>query len=127
LTFTPGKLVNQFEIGYCMGVIVGEGAFTFSGKYPCVVVKLVTEDLDTLLYLQRCLGGRIYGPYPSTGVGRLPLMLWHLDGKALAAQIPLFEEYLPASRKRQQFVLWLDQHREYFARGRFGKGWNKKK
>jgi hypothetical protein len=95
--------LTEFEIGYIMGLVVGEGSFTGDRKTPCLALKLQLEDHEPLVRLHILLGGRIYGPYNHGG---RRYRIWKLRGKDLIKALPLFRKYLPASRKRTQFECW---------------------
>ena len=104
---------TPFQIGYLMGLIVGEGSFTGDLRAPVLAVQLHENDPLPLLALQRVLGGRIYGPYhyrQKDGSERHAIK-WLLRGRALAALLPAIHRHLPPSRKREQFELWLMKYR----------------
>ena len=98
---------DSFKIGYVMGLIVGEGAFSGDKKTP----RLSIKQRDNLLPLQTCvelLGGRIHGPYRykyQDGKERVYHM-WCLDGQPLKAAIPTLEANIPPSIKRDQLIAW---------------------
>ncbi|HEX8650425.1 MAG TPA: LAGLIDADG family homing endonuclease [Pyrinomonadaceae bacterium] len=103
--------MTDFEIGYIMGLIVGEGSFTGDCKKGWLSIKLHMNDPAPLLEVQRLLGGRIYGPYHNNGRHFLHYKLY---GRELVEAFPLFKEYLPQSRKRDQFYAWLEKYYIYF-------------
>lgn len=94
----------DFQMGYVMGLIVGEGSFSGDKLQPCVIVKL-TEDRRPLEILHSVFGGNLFGPYQMKPPRR-PVDSWQLRGKPLRAAIALFEAHLPASRKRDQYEAW---------------------
>lgn len=104
--------VTQFQIGYLMGLIVGEGSFTGDRKAPALQVKLHENDPLPLLNLKLVLGGEIHGPYHHTGKDGTVrhYTVYFLRGKPLVALLPLIHRYLPQSRKREQFELWLAKY-----------------
>jgi hypothetical protein len=103
--------VREFDIGYIMGLVVGEGSFTADRRQPYLQVKLHVRDPFPLRHLADRLGGRVYGPYRHQ---TRHYYTWLLRGPALRAAIPIFRAYLPESWKREQFEAWLAQHREFF-------------
>jgi hypothetical protein len=105
--------VREFEIGYIMGLVVGEGSFTADREQPFLQVKFHARDPFPLRQLADSLGGRVYGPYRHQS---RHYYTWLLRGPALAAAVPLFRAHLPASWKREQFERWLDRHRRHFSR-----------
>jgi hypothetical protein len=104
--------VREFDIGYIMGLVVGEGSFTADRKQPYLQVKLHVRDPFPLRHLAEQLGGRVYGPYRHQ---TRHYYTWLLRGPALRASIPIFRAYLPESWKREQFERWLEQHSDFFA------------
>lgn len=108
--YNPG--VREFDIGYIMGLVVGEGSFTADRKQPYLQVRLHVRDPFPLRHLAEQLGGRVYGPYRHQ---TRHYYAWLLRGPALRAAIPIFRAYLPESWKREQFERWLEQHSEFFA------------
>jgi len=105
--------MQPFEIGYVMGLIVGEGSFTADRKQPYLQLKLHARDPFPLRFLADRLGGKVYGPYDHGGRN---YFIWLLRGPDLRRAVPLFRDYLPESWKREQFEGWLERHREFLAR-----------
>ena len=111
-TFSYNSSVRDFDIGYIMGLVVGEGSFTADRQQPYLQVKLNVRDPFPLRHLANELGGRVYGPYRHQ---TRHYYTWLLRGPALRAAIPIFRAYLPESWKRQQFERWLATHAEFFS------------
>ena len=103
--------VREFDIGYIMGLVVGEGSFTADRRQPYLQVKLHVRDPFPLRHLADRLGGRVYGPYRHQ---TRHYYTWLLRGPALRAAVPIFRAYLPESWKREQFEAWFTQHRKFF-------------
>jgi hypothetical protein len=104
--------VREFDIGYIMGLVVGEGSFTSDRRQPYLQVKLHVRDPFPLRHLSDQLGGRVYGPYRHQ---TRHYYTWLLRGPALRAAIPIFRLHLPESWRREQFERWLEQHSAFFA------------
>lgn len=106
--------MDPFDLGYAMGLMVGEGCFTsypYRGRaIPVCSVKLHKRDPAPLHFLQRALGGRVNGPYCHGG---RTYLAWMLRGEDLRRAIPTFVLHLPESHKRQQFLDWLWRHELY--------------
>jgi hypothetical protein len=107
--------VREFDIGYIMGLIVGQGSFTADRRQPYLQVKIHVRDPFPLRHLTEQLGGRVYGPYRHQ---TRHYYTWLLRGPALRAAVPIFRTYLPESWRREQFQQWLDEHFEFFALNR---------
>jgi hypothetical protein len=56
--------VDEFDSGFLIGLLVGEGHFGGDGKAPHVIVRMHTRHERTFDWLQQVLpGGHLYGPY----------------------------------------------------------------
>src|SRR5919109_2232636 len=87
--------ISPFDLGYAMGLIVGEGSFTGDLASPALSVKLHELDPQPLRFLRRTLGGRIYGSYHHGG---RRYNQYRLRGSELRERVPLFLHHLPPSR-----------------------------
>jgi hypothetical protein len=95
--------MDDFDKGFVIGLVIGEGSFTGDKKQPTLSIKLHARDPEPLQRLARLLGGRIFGPYKHGG---RHYHLWHLRGPDLRSALPLFLEHLPQGWKRTQFEAW---------------------
>lgn len=98
--------MTEFEIGYLMGLVVGEGSFTGDRKQYCLSIKLHESDLQPLLAVKRLLGGRIQGPYNHDS---RRFWIYRIGSRQVRAHLRLFYERLPESRKRDQFLAWAEK------------------
>lgn len=105
--------MDPFDVGYAMGLIVGEGSFTGDGQQPSLEIRMHRRDLEPLEQVRRTLGGRVYGPYHH---GSRHLYVYMLRGADLRAVEPLLREHLPPSWKRAQFDAWREKHSDFFDR-----------
>ena len=105
--------MNSFDVGYAMGLIVGEGSFTGDRQQPSLEVKMHRRDVEPLEHLQRTLGGRIFGPYVHAGRN---LYAYMLRGRELKAALPIIQQHLPSSWKRVQFEGWHAKYASFFDR-----------
>lgn len=99
--------ISDFDLGYIMGILVGEGSFTGDWRNPCLQIKLHQRDIAVLEFLQNTLGGKIYGPYHH---GDRHYSMWMLRGDELDQAIDLFVRYLPSSHRRSQMLTWLGKY-----------------
>jgi hypothetical protein len=98
------ELLTEFEIGYAIRLIAGEGCFTkWKRGRPHIVVALAADDPLPLEWMLQRFGGTIYGPYQNRGKGSLR---YYLTGQEAVDMARLIEEWLPPCRKRQQFDEW---------------------
>jgi hypothetical protein len=81
---------EEFELGFLLGVLVGEGHFGGDGRQPQLTLKLHVRHEPLLRYVMGiCAGGRLYGPYHHGGRHYFQLMY---RGKALRdALVPLLD------------------------------------
>lgn len=95
--------MTEYEKGFIVGLIVGEGCFGGDKQNPGVFIRLHADDPEPLNFVKERLGGKIYGIYERQG-----RRFWDyiLRGMELRAQINFFFNYLPESRKRRQFLVW---------------------
>ncbi len=101
--------MRAFQLGYIMGLIVGEGSFTASGASAVLSVKLHARDPIPLQALREALGGLTFGPYLHD---RRHYFVYRLTSFELRRALPLFDVYLPPSYRREQYVGWRTR---YFA------------
>ncbi len=86
--------LTEFEQGFLVGILVGEGHFGGDGRQPQVTLRMHTRHEQLFTWLrERFPEGRVYGPYHHGGRsyfqwmarGRflreeiLPLVMGHLD------------------------------------------------
>jgi hypothetical protein len=98
--------MTEFEVGYLMGLIVGEGSFTGDRKKYRLDINLHESDLQPLITVKNLLGGRINGPYEHAG---RKFWAYRLESRQLRTHLRLFYERLPRSRKREQFLKWAEK------------------
>lgn len=105
-------LMDSFDIGYIVGLMVGEGTFT-GGKAPYIGMKLHQDDPKPLDVLKKHLGGKIYGPYFHQN---RKYLIWKIVKKEeLNRAILFFDLHLPESLKRQKYLIWKDKYQmRYF-------------
>ena len=98
--------MTEFEIGYLMGLVVGEGSFTGDRRQYCLSINLHESDIQPLIMVKRLLGGRIHGPYEHAG---RKFWSYRIGDHQVRAHLRLFYERLPESRKRDQFLAWAEK------------------
>jgi hypothetical protein len=107
--------VDEFGLGYALGLLAAEGSFTGDRNQPSVELKLHRRDVAPLEHLQRTFGGKIFGPYDHGG---RHVYAYMLRGADLRRALPVIESRLPASWKRTQLDAWRSRYAEYFDRPR---------
>lgn len=101
--------LSQFDIGYIVGLAVGEGSFT-GDKYGRFCMKLHFEDPKPLEFLVKKLGGRLYGPYNHGSRHYRHYQIQNKEFRTRPELIEFFDKYLPPSKKREQFLRWREKY-----------------
>lgn len=84
-----GPRLTEWERGFLLGLLVGEGHFGGDGRQPQITLRMHVRHHPLLRWLlERVPGSRLYGPY--THGGR-HYYQWSLRGQALRALIPLLD------------------------------------
>jgi hypothetical protein len=61
-------MANDFEEGFLVGILVGEGHFGGDGRQPHVTLRMHERHGPLFRWIERTLpGGRLYGPYDHGG------------------------------------------------------------
>ena len=106
-------VVSDFDIGFSMGLVVGQGVFTGHRANPALQLRAHRRDVEALEIVRRVLGGRVFGPYSHEG---RHAYLYMLRGAELRDALPLLERHLPDSLRRDQFESWRARFRGYLDR-----------
>jgi hypothetical protein len=99
---------SEFDLGYCLGLITGEGSICRHGRTKRALrlrVTLHSNDPEPLFTLLRIMGGYINGPYEYQRPGRKEphrCIAWCLCGPQLRLSAPTLIQRMPPSRKRDQ-------------------------
>ncbi len=59
--------LSEFEAGFLIGILVGEGHFGGDGRQPQVTLRMHTDHVALFSWLTARCGGRLYGPYHHGG------------------------------------------------------------
>jgi hypothetical protein len=118
VTGRGGVALTDFEKGFVVGILVGEGHFGGDGKQPQITLRMHTRHEALFRWLEaRFPRARLYGPYSHGGRSYYQ---WMARGVALVEDLlPVVEEALTdeidshvAARVREMRV----KYREFFAR-----------
>lgn len=73
--------ITEFELGWLVGLIEGDGTLTFDGKHAVVALKIT--DLDTAQRFARILRTTVSGPYHYEGqqLGPKPYYMTKIAGR----------------------------------------------
>jgi hypothetical protein len=93
---------TQFELGFLVGLLVGEGHFGGDGRQPHVTLRMHVRHEAIFRWLERTFpGGRVYGPYHHGGRNYLQ---WMARGAFLRDELtPVLDRYLSPSLDRHSF------------------------
>jgi hypothetical protein len=93
---------TQFELGFLVGLLVGEGHFGGDGRQPHVTLRMHVRHEAIFQWLERTFpGGRVYGPYHHGGRNYLQ---WMARGAFLRDElVPVLDRFLSPSLDRHSF------------------------
>ncbi len=85
--------LNDFDAGFFVGLLVGEGSFGGDGKQPQITLRMHTRHEALFRWLiDRFPRSKLYGPYNHGGRSYYQ---WMARGRVLVEDVlPLLEEYL---------------------------------
>ena len=88
-----GDPATEFEIGFLVGLLVGEGHFGGDGRQPQVTLRMHTDHERLFRWIEKTFpGGRLYGPYHHGGRSYFQ---WMARGRYLRERLlPLLERHL---------------------------------
>jgi hypothetical protein len=86
-----GESLTEFDKGFLVGLLVGEGHFGGDGKQPQVTLRMHVRHEGLFRWLaQKIPGSRLYGPYDHGG---RRYFQWMVRGEALRNNLlPLLKE-----------------------------------
>src|SRR6266704_3171103 len=93
---------TQFEFGFLVGLLVGEGHFGGDGRQPQVTLRMHVRHEAMFRWLEQTFpGGRLYGPYNHGGRHYLQ---WMARGPFLRDElVPVLDRLLSPSLDRHSF------------------------
>ncbi len=95
-------MATQLELGFLVGLLVGEGHFGGDGRQPHVSLRMHVRHEAIFRWLERTFpGGRVYGPYHHGGRDYLQ---WMARGPFLRDELaPLLDRCLSPDLDRHSF------------------------
>jgi hypothetical protein len=93
---------TQFELGFLVGLLAGEGHFGGDGRQPHVTLRMHVRHEAIFRWLEHTFpGGRVYGPYHHGGRNYLQ---WMARGPFLRDELaPLLDRLLSPGLDRHSF------------------------
>ena len=93
---------TQFDLGFLIGLLVGEGHFGGDGRQAQVTLRMHVRHEAIFRWLERTFpGGRLYGPYHHGGRDYLQ---WMVRGPYLRDElVPILDRWLSPDLDRHSF------------------------
>jgi len=103
---------TDFDIGYLLGLLVGEGHFGGDGRQPHVTLRMHTDHEALFLWIQETFpGGRLYGPYHHGGRSYFQ---WMARGPYLREVLmPILEEHLSPDLDKKAYSRFMKMKDRY--------------
>jgi hypothetical protein len=103
---------TDFDIGFFVGLMVGEGHFGGDGRQPHITLRMHTDHERLFDWLVRIFpGGRLYGPYHHGGRSYYQ---WMARGPFLRDEIvPLLDRYLVPEIDGKAFARFTEMKARY--------------
>ena len=83
--------LSDFDEGFFVGLLVGEGHFGGDGKQPHITLRMHTDHAAVFEWVATRVPGRLYGPYSHGGRNYYQ---WMARGPALKRLLPLLDRRL---------------------------------
>jgi hypothetical protein len=95
MTDSSDEKLSEFDRGFVVGLLVGEGSFGGDGKQPQVTLRMHTRHEALFLWLmKRFPRSRLYGPYNHGGRSYYQ---WMARGRTLVEDVlPILEAHVDA-------------------------------
>ena len=102
----------EFDVGFLLGVLVGEGHFGGDGRQPQITLRMHTDHEQLFRWLEgRFPGGKLYGPYHHGGRSYYQ---WMARGDFLRHElVPLLDRYLTPDLDGKAIARYLEMKRKY--------------
>jgi hypothetical protein len=104
--------LSEFEVGFLVGLLVGEGHFGGDGRQPQITLRMHVDHERLFRWLEaRFPGGRLYGPYHHSG---RHYYQWMARGAYLReVLVPLLDRRLTAELDGKTHHRYLEMKRRY--------------
>jgi hypothetical protein len=103
---------NSFEIGFLLGVLVGEGHFGGDGRQPHVTLRMHTDHEALFRWIDSTFpGGRLYGPYDHGG---RRYFQWMARGPYLRENLlPILDRHLSPQLDAKSYRRFVEMKERY--------------
>jgi hypothetical protein len=103
---------SQFDIGYLLGLLVGEGHFGGDGRQPHITLRMHTDHETLFVWIQeRFPGGKLYGPYHHGGRSYYQ---WMARGVYLRETLmPILDKHLSPELDKKAYSRFMQMKERY--------------
>ena len=103
---------TEFDHGFLIGVLVGEGHFGGDGKQPQITLRMHTDHEHLFRWIETTFpGGKLYGPYHHSGRSYFQ---WMARGVFLReVLVPLIDRYLKSEHDGKAFTRYQQMKQRY--------------
>ncbi|MGD2115081.1 MAG: hypothetical protein PVG07_08510 [Acidobacteriota bacterium] len=104
--------LSDFDTGFLVGILVGEGHFGGDGRQPQVTLRMHTDHEALFRWLEAAFpGGKLYGPYHHGGRSYFQ---WMVRGPALREElVPLLDAHLSPDLDGKAYGRYRDMKERY--------------
>lgn len=104
--------VSEFDAGFLVGILVGEGHFGGDARQPQVTLRMHTDHAAVFTWLMEHVpGGRLYGPYDHSG---RRYYQWMARGAFLRNElVPLLDRWLTPQHSERAAERYLRMKTRY--------------
>jgi hypothetical protein len=104
--------VTDFDAGFLVGILVGEGHFGGDGRQPHVTLRMHTDHEPLFRWIERTYpGGRLYGPYHHSGRSYYQ---WMARGPYLRdVLVPLLDAWLTPDLDQRAYDRYIGMKSRY--------------
>lgn len=107
----PDVDLDPFELGFLVGLLVGEGHFGGDGRQPHVTLRMHVRHERLFRWLVERVGGRLYGPYHHGG---RHYYQWMARGPFLRERLaPILDRALRPDRDEHAWRRYDEMKRSY--------------
>jgi hypothetical protein len=102
---------TDFDLGFLVGVLVGEGHFGGDGRVPQVTLRMHVRHRALFAWLVDRFGGRLYGPYHHGG---RHYYQWMVRGSQLrGGLLPVLDRHLRPELDEHAWTRYRDMKERY--------------
>ena len=108
-------ITTEFDAGFVVGLLVGEGHFGGDWKQPQVVISMTDRHRQVFAWLLATFpGSRVNGPYRNAGLGKLSVYRWMARGPFLRQSlVPYLDQYMSPTRDEYSFGRYQAMKEQY--------------